>query len=407
MPPVSKVKNRQLPCGLCHKFVFHIARHIQHRHRTDKEVETAVSRGPNSLELKKIINSGIFTHNVTVLRKGSGEFVVARRSDCKHVVEDFLLCKYCFLFFVKRDLAKHARSHCKMRPRSRDGGEIKESNMMGDGRLLLHGAVYGDSGIPDILSKQVLVRMRDDNLTKTVKSDNLITAFGMSLLTRLGPKRALDIAQRMRQVARLKLQLGVAKNNGDFNLSDVLTGGGFDEVLKAVEVECEAFVDTTGRRLFKNPAVALKMGHSILKLAQLKRGIAIRSSNSEAQKEADDFMSLHKSDFTDRISSPALASQRINGKKLQEYPSEADLIALKKYQLRTMLSLQEKLKKSSSPIIWRELAEVTLSRVIVFNSRRGSEVAEMTVQQYAGRSNQVDESVLANMSAQEQELIAR
>ena len=56
----------------------------------------------------------------------------------------------------------------------------------------------------------------------------------------------------------------------------------------------------------------------------MKTGIAIRTVNSDAQKEAEDFVALHKSEFTDRISSPALASRRIGAKILDEYPSEED-----------------------------------------------------------------------------------
>ena len=39
---------------------------------------------------------------------------------------------------------------------------------------------------------------------------------------------------------------------------------------------------------------------------------------------------------------------------------------------------------------WRELAEITLCSILVFNARRGSEAAELTLKNFSERSNSVD-----------------
>ena len=122
--------------------------------------------------------------------------------------------------------------------------------------------------------------MRCDGLTRTVKADMLIISFGMSMLIRLGLKRALDIAQRMRQLACLRQQLTKMGNAAEQQLTTIISVSGFDDVILAIDNECEAYVDDSGRRLYKNPSIALKLGHSARKLALLKRGMAIRSANA-------------------------------------------------------------------------------------------------------------------------------
>jgi hypothetical protein len=115
--------------------------------------------------------------------------------------------------------------------------------------------------------------------------------FGASLLRKLGPKRSHDIAQRMRQLARLSLQL--AKTSSRRHSSAVLldryiSSGKFDRVLSALCLECGHFEDDNGRTLFGNPNLALKLGHSLLKLAKLKLGDAIRSKDFRRKEDAQD-----------------------------------------------------------------------------------------------------------------------
>jgi hypothetical protein len=107
------------------------------------------------------------------------------------------------------------------------------------------------------------------------------------------------------------------------------------------------------------------------------------------------------------VSLPALASQSVIGKTLQEFPSESYLSRLKTYQLTTMNSLCDIVKSLTDHITWRDLAEVTKSHVIAFNVRRGSEVAALMLADYVKKSNYVDETVLNRMTENEKEPLPR
>ena len=164
--------------------------------------------------------------------------------------------------------------------------------------------------------------MRIDRVTKAATSDPTIMRVGAVLLHKLGPRRALDISSSMRTLARLQIRL---RQHGVVGLGDDITGSDFDKVTEAVEVEGGLYMHDSGRQLFRSPAYVLKAGNGLLRCAQMKRGVALRTGDSVALKEADDYISLHSAEFTDRAASAAHASLRIQGNKLSEFPDEIDL----------------------------------------------------------------------------------
>ena len=107
---------------------------------------------------------------------------------------------------------------------------------------MLDGALLAESAIPKSLYSKVVSRMRTDSLTKAVRRDTSILKFGDSLLRKLGPKRANDIAQRMRQLALLGQQIAKlsAKKQAP-QLDSFICGSKFEEVLKALSAECDSF----------------------------------------------------------------------------------------------------------------------------------------------------------------------
>jgi hypothetical protein len=251
----KKVKNRRLPCPKCDIMYFQLKRDLTRAHTDEDDVQLAVSKGNNSHEMTKLINTGIFLHNVKVVSEKKGLFIPARGSDGRFV-EDYVPCQYCLLMFVKAELYRHCRS-CKLRCET-----INENRtLIADGKALFDGAVNAEAAeIPELLRMQVLYKMRLDGLTKTAKTDSLILHLGLALLNKLGPRRSNDIAQRMRQVARLCLKIKEKLNVESVKIGNYISGSGFDIIVDAIEDECGSYLDAGGRRLMKNPYIALKLG---------------------------------------------------------------------------------------------------------------------------------------------------
>ena len=80
---------------------------------------------------------------------------------------------------------------------------------------------------------------------------------------------------------------------------------------------------------------------------------------------------------------------------------------LREYQQQRIATLVEELKQEPDEFHWRELAEVTLTRILVFNARRGSEAAELTVQDYSRVSSTVDPVLITALSTVEKQLLQR
>ena len=102
----------------------------------------------------------------------------------------------------------------------------------------------------------------------------VILRFGTSLHDRHGKSRAHDISQRMRQLARLLREVNRMRPKEileDLDLDGCLSGNSFDLVMSATRSLCGCHDDPSGRPLFHNPSLGLKLGHSLAKCADLKK----------------------------------------------------------------------------------------------------------------------------------------
>ena len=392
-------KNRKLPCFFCGQFVFHMSRHLSRKHSQEPPVAAALAKPPPSkqLALQRIHNDGIYKHNVDVLRKNDGILIVGRAPAKRHSVDDFLPCHFCLQFYVKRELYRHCHE-CKFRETS---ASVESPQIAG--RSLLYGSL-ADGGENSLL-RNVFNRMRDDKLTAVVRGDRMIVEYGTMLLKKLGDKRSLDISARMRELGRLILRL--RQTDDKATLDSYITARGFDNILRAIEDECKPTVGPGGRRVFERPGFVIRVGSSLFKCSQLKRGKAVREDNTIAAKEAEEYAALHKSEYTDRMASAAHASYRISGNTLNEFPDEDDLRLLRDYQQEKIAHLVHDLKTDPDEVAWRELAEITMTRLIVFNARRGSEAAELTVNDCTHPTSKVDPVVVESLSDVEKQLVQR
>jgi hypothetical protein len=176
--------------------------------------------------------------------------------------------------------------------------------------------------------------------------------------------------------------------------------------LEAVALEAKPQTGPGGRKVCEKPAFVIKVGNSLLKCAQLKRGAALRAGDTVALKAAEDFIKLFTNEYTDKMSSAAHASYRIRGNTLCDFPDEADLRKLREYQQNKIAVMSEEIKTNPAQLTWRELAEVILSRILVFNAR-GSEASDLSVDDYARATNTVDPAVVESLTSVEKQLIQR
>ena len=382
-----------------------MTRHLKEAHKNEQDVARAVAAGGRVLQrtMLRLKNSGVFKQNVKTLQDGHGTLIVCRRSDNDHIVEDYTPCPYCYTFVIKTELYRHCAS-CAEKP---DGGS-SDRTLSATSATLLDAAVNTETAVNPDLREHILKKMRLDNVTATIKSDNLILAYGAAKYRKKGPRGYKYISSRMRLLGRLLIRMRSKEGNENKPLTDFVTPGSFDDIVAAVETEAGLRVTDDGQRGFKNPCFVTKVGHGVLKCCNIKRGIAIRDGDSVTTTVCDNFERLYRSEYSDSLSGPALTNIAQRKNHLSEFPDEEDFIRLRDFLKTKMDEKKASLREEASAAVWRDLAELVMTRLVVFNARRGGEAALLKLTAYAGRKHaQVQGLMERNMSPTEKNLLQR
>ena len=288
--------------------------------------------------------------------------MVVKRPSKPRKVKDFLPCPYCFGFYVKEEMWRHAKKCLHATPNQDQRSLQKRS------KLLLMAAVSKDTPISELEQS-----LHDDEVKRTILGDKIIRCLGSILLQKYGPQKKNDICQRMRQLARLK-QL-CAKGH---SYMDLLCGSQYDNIKKATDTLCGAFVGDDGRNSYISPSLALRLGHLLKKIAEVKIGICLRNDDTDGVRQAETFLRLLNSEWTDSVSTNAQNTlKRRKDNDPVELPLTEDLLKVRNYMNKSIPDLAMQLKEAKTYSAWRKLAQMTLARLVVFNKRRPSEVAKL------------------------------
>lgn len=339
---------KQHACVFCNKLSTKISRHLCMMHKDEREIASLPDVPKNktsqsgrdtlkkrALELDKLRNMGDFHHNLNVLLDKRGILLLGRLAmrDYVHRPDDYLPCKYCLVFYYKKELWRHAKK-CSFRNMPLDSERKTSKCMIEAGKLLLQGAGVKLSGCdldPDFL-QLVLGSMQKDRTSIAVKSDPLILLLGKTLFTKLGRMRAGDVRSRLRNLARIKLELRKVCNIPEASIGDLIRPDLYDHCIEATRSLCGVADETNlnGAMMFAKPSLALKVGHLLRKVATMKRGQAIRQSDQKGKADVDDFLNLHEAEWGDKIGSLArqtLSQRKFNRKEI--LPLTNDLVKLK------------------------------------------------------------------------------
>lgn len=319
----KRIYDKKQACYYCGTLIIKIARHYELKHQSEREVAIALSFNKGSTErkshLEKLRLLGNYHHNLTVLETGKGELIVMRRpssSNQKSRAEDFLPCPSCCGFLKRQDLWKHAKS-CKFKPQDMKDAP-KYQKVQQNAKLMLFPAIYNDSS--SILSK-LLATMKIDEVSVIARNDELIRDVGVMLLEKHGEKQNNLVSQKMRELARLLMQLRETEFRPDAQLSEFIKPDKFDVVVSAVK-NISKFHFKEGIQNVATPSLSLKLGHSLKKCVHILRGKALRRKDKDLQENADNFEKLIESEWSHRVSHHSLSAlSTIKFNKVQLLPS--------------------------------------------------------------------------------------
>lgn len=161
----------------------------------------------------------------------------------------------------------------------------------------------------------------------------------------------------------------------------------------------------------KVPSFPLKMGYALDTIFFLVQGIRLREKDQTKIENSANLSALYSKEWSVRMSAAALRTLADNKFNKTEFMSVTnDQLLVKSYCATKLISLSKELEEGPSLEIWRQLAEVVVARLSIFNKRRGNEVSSVLLSRYINRKNYssiAHDDVLKSQSPLEKKLMDR
>lgn len=167
---------KQNYCIFCSKLQKQLARHLETIHRNEPDVKKFAVLPKKNLEWKKIIDmlrkNGNFKFN-TNSELNNGQLIVCRRPNEKYnkAAKNFIACAKCKGFFVKSTIRHHSRNCFETK-------FATNRYIMVMGRKI---ACRIHSSANTVLRKTVFPIMREDEVTRVIRYDELLILYANKL----------------------------------------------------------------------------------------------------------------------------------------------------------------------------------------------------------------------------------
>lgn len=230
---------------------------------------------------------------------------------------------------------------------------------------------------------KLLTVMKEDDISAAVRCDFCILQLAQSFFNKHGqdPTKYDYIRQKLREVGRLLLTL--RKECSIFTFEEAVRPANFHLVIQAVK-KVSGFDEE--KHSYRTPSLALKLGHSLQKISDILHCRATMAGDTELEKSTQTFKKLYTAKWSELVSHTALTTlneERFN--KPSTLPFTEDVQRLHQHLEKMADLASENLGKMPSPQVYGELCRATLAKIILFNRRRGGEVAKMQLQGFLER----------------------
>lgn len=379
-------------CVYCDTLQSKLYRHLSTKHASEIDVARALAFPVKSKERKrawlKVAALGDFLHNSAVNEKGHG-ILIPKYRPASHTEKKYLPCEYCRGHFVSTDLWKHHKS-CPAKP---DG--VKSDGPQQNARLLEPLTASRD------FNKGVLCKMRDDEVTCTVKSDKDILAFGIRQYEKTGKSQC--VSQRIRELGRLSI--GARKQVSSIRtLRDCVSSSNWEDLLLTIKAVAGYNIET---KQYKTPSYALKVGHSLKKCARMIRNKSSQSNDDMTREDMIKFIELYTDEYGERIGHHALDTlNTMKYNTVKCLPLAEDVQKFSKYLDAKLVNATDCHHDHDSNEQYTQLTKLCLAKVILFNRRRAGEAQHLQVSSYlkASVNATIDKDVRKSLSKFEQKL---
>lgn len=377
----KKYHQKRNYCLFCDKSYAKIARHLEQKHSSEQDVARALACPKKTkqrrLQLDYLRKKGNRAHNIEAMKEGKGVVVPCKQSSSASVdARDYMHCANCQGLFKRRFLWKHMK-RCAL---------VQKCGKAKPGRTRIQSLCANAQPVPAGVSTKVwkmINNMCQDNIAQAVKNDRCIIALAEQMLNKKGAAQDEHIRTTLRELGRLVVagqEVTPLKN-----IEQYVMPSNFHHVVRAVK-EVTGFDEDTNT--VKKSSLALKLGHSLKKIADLVACEALVSGNQKKAQLIDNFREIYKTRWNEFISAAAyrtLHEAKWNAPQLIPFTEDVKQMHLhldqKQNEFYDILSTDQSSKN------WTNLAKVTLTKVVLFNRRRQGEVSRMLLSTFLSRSS--------------------
>ncbi|XP_051239161.1 uncharacterized protein LOC127353711 [Dicentrarchus labrax] len=389
-------------CLYCPMHCQKMAKHLIRKHTNEPAVAKAISFPLKSKERRLhfdlIRNKGDRAHNNEVLNTGSGTLMPSYRAAKPAKASDYMHCINCEALLKRKSLWRHM-SKCRL---------SLTCSTLKPGRSRIQALCAYAQPVPDGVSQNVWEltnAMYQDEVTNIIKKETTILKLGEHLYAKHGHDKTKHdhIRQKMREIGRLVQQ---SRTGGTLKrIKEFFVPSNFNFVVEAVKA-VSGFDEE--KNTYKSPSLALKLGHSLKKIADILECEAqmAESDNEEFLNNLNRSRGLFEKKWDVCVSSRALQTlKEVKWNTPQLLPFTEDVKNMHMHLEKCREEYQRNLKNSPRKKTWTKLASVTLAEVILFNRRRKGEVSKMPLSAFTLRdSSELHSDVALGLSELEQKL---
>ena len=375
-PKKVKLKKPKRPCPFCSRDQSNLKRHMIRRHKDTDEIKYLLTqpRKKQAVIAQQLKRMGMATANKKLIANKEATIHCEKRSQRIRNIINYVMCSECGAVIARANFNSH-RSRCTFK--------TKSSNILPTPIAVLNASCN------DAFTTDVLDRITNDEEGKICKTDKLCLLVGKVLYQTAcskGPKKPGCRNQLMRNVRRLA-SLFLNVQNAAAEQKVVIQK--VEEIFNRKHFD---FLETAVIRMSEKEdggqkhGLKLSLGYLLKKVCTILKGTLLTTpGNDDKASEVDKFLDVLKLKwpliFGDAEYEAHMRRQDVLRKPCQ-MPDEADLQLLRDFTVRELARFtadKYKFLGKSEYIFLRSLA---ISRLTLFNARRGGEPARLTLAEW-------------------------
>ena len=356
-------KKPKRPCVYCGMFQAKLKRHMLRRHKDEEGVKAALllPAAEQTRAFEDLRKEGIFRRNVVIQAEGGGNEELIRKRN--QGTSKTVMCSGCKGFYSKNQIHKHKKQCSLTFSLQSNAVDFSASR---------------PSAVTEEFQKQVLDRFRDDDCGKICRKDKLVILLGQRLWLKSVKKERKVIMSDMRHMGNLILAVN-RLSPSDLTGEELFKREHFDLLTQAIQ-------DLTQKNQSRGQKSGLKLalGYVLKKAIKVLKGHYTQFNMLEQADEVGRFSDVLGLNWDFLFYSAQLECEQRRGvlRKPESMPLEQDVKKLKEYLVSEMHDLLNDEYKIWDPHDFVALRNLLVSRLTMFNARRGGEPARMTVAEW-------------------------